>query len=285
MRFSSESLKLPDGEFQLLRDLIRGRLGLDYDESKREMLADRLSRRAVAQGFESFIDYYYLLKYGPGADEEWSRLMEELSVPETYFWREFDQVKALVDFIVPEYFSQSRESPLRIWSAACASGEEPLTIAMALEDAGWLRRAPIEIVASDGSAAAINKARAGLYRERSFRSLPSSVRTRYFTEQKEGWRVSPAVHAAVRWETINLLSSQEVARMLPAQVVFCRNVFIYFSADAIRTTLQRFAAGMAPPACLFVGASESLLRTSTEFELAEIGEAFVYRKIGAVRES
>jgi chemotaxis protein methyltransferase CheR len=281
MPFSHESLPLTDREFIILRELIRDRLGLTYDESKRDMLADRLSRRAVDHGFEAFIDYYYLLKYGPGADEEWRRVLDELSVPETYFWREFDQVQALVSIIVPEYFAQPRPTPLRIWSAACASGEEPLSIAMALHEAGWLSRAPIEILGSDGSRANIERAQKGVFKDRSLRSLPASIRTKYFEERDGAWHLSPEIQTCVRWKSVNLLAPAEVAGCLPAEIVFCRNVFIYFAPEAIQATVRSFAAGMCPPAYLFVGAAESLLRLSTDFDLTEVGKAFAYRKTSA----
>ena len=275
MRFAHETLSLSESEFTILRDLIRDRTGLLYENDKRDLLADKLSRRAIERGFDSFIDYYYLLKYDPGADEEWGHVLNALSVQETYFWREIDQVRALVDVVVPQCLAARPAEPLRIWSAACATGEEPLTLAMALDEAGWFGRARIEILASDGSATAIERARLGVYRERSFRSLPPALRQKYFTEFEGGWRVIPGLHARVCWATANLTVRDEVARLLPATVVFCRNVFIYFAGDAITRTVRAFAEGMPRPGYLFVGVSESLVRFTTDFELQEIGGAFV----------
>jgi chemotaxis protein methyltransferase CheR len=278
MRFAHETLSLSEAEFTILRELIRERTGLHYENGKRDLLADKLSRPAIERGFDSFLDYYYLLKYGPGAEEEWSHVLDALSVGETYFWREIDQVRALVDVLVPQYFSVRNAGPLRIWSAACASGEEPLTIAMALKEAGWLDRAPIEILASDGSAAAVEKARKGTYRERSFRNLSAVLRAKYFTAVEDGWRIVPELHRRVQWTTANLLTRNEVAGQFPVSVVFCRNVFIYFSGDAITRTVRLFAEGMPGKGHLFVGVSESLLKFTTDFELQEIGGAFVYVK-------
>src|SRR4051812_28741833 len=112
MGFSYETLNLSDSEFTILRDLIRDRTGLYYENSKRGLLAERLSSRAMECGFDAFIDYYYLLKYGPGAEEEWLHVLDALSVQETYFWREIDQVRAFVDIIVPQYFSTPGSEPL-----------------------------------------------------------------------------------------------------------------------------------------------------------------------------
>ncbi len=289
MRFYTESLGLSQNVFILLRDLIHDHLGLFYDDSKQDLLADKLSPLVVARGFDSFLDYYYLLKYDEEAAAEWRRVMDALSVQETYFWREIDQVRALVEVIVPRYFAGHPTTPLRIWSAACATGEEPLTIAMMLNEAGWLTRAPIEIYASDASPAAIARAQLGIYRERSFRSLPMALRERYFTVirrpanpefESAQWQVVPWLHAAIRWDVVNLVSESDMRRPPPANVIFCRNVFIYFSDSAIRKTAHLLAGRLSPPGCLFIGASESLLRIASEFELQDIGGAFVYVKRG-----
>jgi chemotaxis protein methyltransferase CheR len=278
MPFSHETLSLSEIEFSILRDLIRERTGLVYENGRRELLAEKLSGRAIERGFDAFIDYYYLLKYGPGAEEEWRLVLDSLSVQETYFWREMDQLRALVDVVVPQYHLSRPAQPLRIWCAACATGEEPLTIAMALNEGAWFERLPIEIVASDGSASAVAKARQGVYRERAFRSLPAGLRQKYFKEAGNGWQANPDLLNRVRWTTANLMARDEAARLLPASVVFCRNVFIYFSADAITRTVRMFSEGMPGPGYLFVGVSESLLKFTTDFELQEIAGAFVYVK-------
>jgi chemotaxis protein methyltransferase CheR len=183
MEFYKDTLGLPDSAFVLLRDLIHERTGLFYDKGKSDLLTDKLSPLVIERGFKSFLDYYFLLKYDAEADQEWKRVIDALSVQETYFWREADQIQALADVLVPEHFSAGRREPLRIWSAACATGEEPLTIAMALNEKGWLRRAPIERLASDASPSAIGKARRGLYGERSFRNLAPELRAKYFARE------------------------------------------------------------------------------------------------------
>jgi chemotaxis protein methyltransferase CheR len=206
--------------------------------------------------------------------------MNALSVPETYFWREIDQIRALVEVIVPRWFKAHGREPLKIWSAACATGEEPLTIAMALEEAGWFDRATIEIYASDASSSGIEKARRGVYRERAFRNLSPELRAKYFTREgaTTSWRVRAELHARVNWSVVNLMDEREVAPLAAAHVIFCRNVFIYFSESAIGQTVRSFAKYIRPPGYLFVGTSESLLRLTTEFNLEEINDAFVYVK-------
>ena len=277
MPFYAETLGLSGNAFALLRDLIHERTGLFYEDSKIDLLTDKLSPLVIERGFQSFLDYYYLLKYDGEAEQEWKRVMDALSVQETYFWREMDQIHALVNTIVPEYFS-SHQQPLRIWSAACATGEEPLSIAMALNEKGWFERAPIEIYASDASAAAIERARSGRYRSRSFRNLPVSLRDKYFTEENGLLRVSPALHEKVHWANANLLAESEVSLFASAPVIFCRNVFIYFSEKAIQKTVSLFAERMAEPGYLFVSASESLLKLTMQFQFQEINGAFAYVK-------
>ena len=269
---------IPDAMFVLLRDLIQERAGLVYNEHNRDLLASRIAGRLLDLGFGSFLDYYYLLKYDPSADAEWGQLMDALTVRETYFWREIDHVRALVDTVVPLHAARRPGVPLRIWSAACATGEEPLTIAVALQEAGWFERMPIELYASDISPAAIQKARAGVFPERSFRNLPPALRVRYFEPMSSGWRIAPHLHARVRWSVANLLASDEVRPLASVPVIFCRNVFIYFSEATIRKTVHFFFERMLAPGYLFVGVSEPLLRLTTDFELQEIGGAFVYVK-------
>jgi chemotaxis protein methyltransferase CheR len=278
MRFYSETLGLSSAEFALLRDLIHERTGLCYDDGKSGILADKLSGRVVERGFSSFLDYYYLLKYDDEADAEWLHVMDALAVPETYFWREFDQVCALVNVLVPAHFASQNPEPLRVWSAACSNGEEPLTIAMALAEAGWLERAPIEIYASDASPQAIARARTGLYQERSFRNLPPELRARYFMREAGGERVLPSLQARIRWQVANLISEADIRSLARADVIFCRNAFIYFSENAIRKVVNLFARYLRTPGYLMLGSSESLLRITSSFELREIEGAFIYAR-------
>jgi len=261
----------------LLRDLVHERTGIYFEPTQFDTLLDKLRDRVQAHGCASYLDYYYILKYAEHGPDEWLRIGDAFSVPETYFWREFAQIRALVDLIVPAWFAQQRR-PLRIWSAACATGEEPATIAMALAEGGWGQH-PIQIHASDGSEAALAKAATGIYRERSFRALPAELRARYFEAVPEGSRLRKELLLPIRYQRANLVRPEEVRGLAGAEVIFCRNVFIYFSPDAIRRTVASFAAGMPGGGRLFVGASESLLRLTNDFEIGELGDAFVYSRI------
>ncbi len=270
-------LPAPEGTALLLRDLVHEHTGLFFENDRTSTLLDKLEPLARERACRSFLDYYYLLKLEGEVTGEWQRVMEALSVQETYFWREMDQIRALVDIVVPAWFAKRRD-PLRIWSAACATGDEPFTIAMALEEAGWFERAPIEILASDASVNALDKAKRGVYRERAFRNLPAHLREKYFQSVPHGWSVAPQLLVRVRFQRANLVIPAEIARLATAPIIFCRNVFIYFSQDAIRRTVKHFAQHMPADGHLFVGASESLLRITKDFDLQEVGRAFAYVK-------
>jgi chemotaxis protein methyltransferase CheR len=277
--FGADALGIPITGLAVVRDLVHERTGLFFDADRTELLAERMAPLVVERGFRSFLDLYYLLKYdeaaGPGA---WREVFDALAVPETYFWREIDQIRAVVCRIVPELVKRSG-GPLQIWSVPCASGEEPLTIAMALNEAGWFDRADIRIHASDASAAAIARARDGRYRPRSLRALPPALIEKYFTADDGQFAPVPALSRRIAsWTVVNLLELDDWSALAHSPIVFCRNAFIYFSPAAVRRVVARFAQRMPLPAYLCVGASESLLNVTTAFSLEEVDGAFVYEK-------
>jgi chemotaxis protein methyltransferase CheR len=273
-------LRIPERTVQLLRDLIMATSGIHYDDSRLDLLRDRLVPLAIERGFDSMLDYYYLLKYDAGAPLEWPRVMDALSVQETYFWRESDQLRALTEAIVPQLVDQGRRH-VRIWSIPCATGEEPLSIAMALEEAGSLRHASFQIYASDASEAALAKAAQRRYGRRSFRQLPDALREKYFTREdgKDEWIVSSELFSRVTaWSRVNVMSEAETAGLASCDVIFCRNLFIYFTPASVLEVVNRLGQSMPSPGFLCVGAAESLLRLQTVFELREMGGAYVYVK-------
>ena len=245
--------------------------------SDADQIADRLAPLVVGRGLASFMDFYYVLKYSPEPDD-WSKVMDALAVQETYLWREIDQLRTVVDCLVPELVQASRGRTLRIWSSACASGEEPLTIAMLLDEAGWFDRAPIEVIASDASPAAI----APRPQRRIYAAIvpqPAAAPARQVLR-----RPRQPLDGGARVASASVLRCGEPGRRGPgaryasAPVILCRNVFIYFSDRSISRTVALFDQAMPSPAYLCVGVSESLLRRTSAFDLQEIGGAFVYVK-------
>jgi len=262
---------------RLLSGLIEERLGIRYDEPKFDILGDRIESLLSERGVPSILDYYYRLKYDERG-EELPFLIDALSVPETYFWREPEHFRVLVDTMVPQIVESFPGEPLRIWCAACATGEEPLTIAMALKESGWMDRIPVEIHATDASPRAISIAKAGLYRERSFRQTSPERRERYFKQSGKLWKVNPCLHERIRWDVANLMCESDIARFAAVSIIFCRNVFIYFSPAAILSTVERFARLMRDPGYLFVGIAESLMKLTLAFRPVEISGAFFYMR-------
>ena len=273
-------IRVPDRSAELLRDLVHDRTGMYYDEPRLPFMLDRLVARAAEHGFDSLLDYYYLLKYDAHAEHEWARAIDALAVQETYFWRESDQLRALTEVLIPALAAAGRH-PIRIWSFPCASGEEPLSIAMALTEAGWFERAWIEVHASDASEAALKKAEARLYGGRSFRQLPDWLRDRYFefVPGTTSWRVKSVIFDRIRsWTRVNAVVPHEVVTRAGSDVIFCRNLFIYFDQRTIQRIVDQFADCMRSPAFLCVGAAESLLRLTTRFDARDVCGAYVYEK-------
>ncbi len=269
---------LAETTFVILRDLLHERLGLYYADDRRELLEDKLADVMVERNIRSFMDLYYALKYENDARGMWNAVTEALTVKETYFWREMDAVWALVRHILPEHHASYGAMPLRIWSAACATGEEPLTLAMAIKEEGWWDRIPWSIMATDVSQEALTVAKKGLYGSRSFRALPLELRDRYFDSVGDRWQVRRELLDRMHYGMINLADTNAVQRMHGVHVIYCRNVFIYFSDEVIERTAHAFYDVLSRPGYLFLGAAESLLRITTPFTLQTVGKAFVYVK-------
>lgn len=274
---TGRKMLIPTGIQTLLRDLIHERTGIYFEPDRFDVLIEKIEPLAEERQCYSLLDYYYLLKYEENGVEDWTRVMDALSVQETYLWREMAQINVLTDIIVPEWFKNT-STPLQIWSAACATGEEAYTILIALHEAGW-GGYPIEIRGSDGSPSALEKCRTARYREKAFRCFPPALKLKYFTASGNEWQLRPEYAQRVTFSRANLLATGEISALARSQVIFCRNVFIYFSPHAIRQTVAAFASRQPRGGHLFVGASESLLRLTADFELKEKGDTFVYVRI------
>lgn len=279
LRHNAGALGLSSTALPLLRDLIEDRTGVWFDDRKLPMLADKVSELIAARDLTSVLDYYYLLRYAEDASGHWNDLMDQLAVPETYFWRQHEQFDALARVVAPAHYARAPERPLRIWSAACCTGEEPLSILIALAESGQLAPGRVEVIASDASSAMLDRARTGVYRARSFRQMPDALRAKYFCPAGDGaWRPQERLSAFITWRQANLADPSEWSGFASADAVFCRNVFIYFSDDAIRRVASQLYRRMPEDAHLFLGASESLTRFGLGFQLREIGRSFVYVK-------
>lgn len=263
----------------LLLDLIHSRMGLFYENGRRDLVLHKLIPLMAERGVDSVRDYYYLLKYSQSAEIEWRRVETALAVNETYFWREYNQIQAVTDRIIPELRQENSDRPIRIWHTACATGEEPYTMVMALFEAGIKDRSTVEIYASDINSEAIAHARAAIYKTRSFRVMDSAIKAKYFTPLPQGkFKLVDSVRERVNFFQFNLLDIERMHSLGNFDIIFCRNVFIYFSQNAISKVLSGFYDALNRPGYLFVAAAESLLKFRIPFELVEIENAFGYIK-------
>ncbi len=272
---SMAALPLRPQVFAILSALIEERSGLHYELADIDMIADKISTRALDAGFESLLDYYYYLRYDDASQAELDALLDALVVNETYFFRELDTLKRMVsDFIEPEVRAGVRP---RVWCAACSTGEEPFTLAMLLADLGILNQ--VDLVASDISTRALARAKAGEFGPRSLRQIPPGGIDARWLDQTEGRiRVRGELKDAVQWRRLNLLDESAIATMGPFDVILCRNVLIYFSDETAKRVLQSLTSALRPGGALGVGVSESLLRFGTSLECEERGGVFLYRK-------
>ena len=269
------SLPLSPQVFAILTGLVEERLGLHYDVREHELFAERVSARALDRGFESLLDYYYFLRYDPEAEAELALLAEALVVNETYFFREAAALEVLISDFVLKLVARGIRP--RIWCAACSTGEEPLTLAMLLDEARVLDQ--VTLVASDISGRALAHAKAGVFRRRSLRALPPGVVGRWLEGNEDGMRVAPRISQAIQWCRVNLVDEGDLANMGQFDAIVCRNVLIYFRDKTIETVIANLWQRLLPHGRLTVGASESLLRFNVAFACEEQGGSFFYRKL------
>jgi len=267
-------LHLTSQLFVIFSALIEEHAGLHYAPADRDLLEHKLVARASDAGFESLLDYYYFLRYDAAGLKEVEALIDALVVGETYFFRELPQLELVVEELVaPRVRAGER---VRIWSAACATGEEPLSLAMMLADRDLLNDR-VEILATDVSARALARARAATFGKRSLRGEIHAGR-RFFNLCGDRIAVDPTLVERVKFRRLNLFDEAAVADIPLADVILCRNVLIYFSDENSRRVSTRLAGRLAPGGALFVGVSESLLRFGTALSCEERNGVFFYRR-------
>jgi chemotaxis protein methyltransferase CheR len=271
------ALALSDSEYRMFRDLFKRVCGLWFGEDARLLLEKRLARRVRQLELPSFAAYHYLLRKELTAEEEIAAVIDELTTNETYFFRERNQLRALIEEIVPELIAR-RGGPVNVWSAGCSSGEEPYSIVMMALDAGLRPGIDLRVHASDISRRCLARAREGQYRPASFRETPPATRARYFSEKDGLSTLTPDVRRHVLFTRMNLLEPARFALLGALDVVLCRNVIIYFDRDTKRQVIESFSERLGPGGYLLLGHSESLIHVTSAFELAHLRNDLVYKK-------
>ncbi|MCX5720179.1 MAG: protein-glutamate O-methyltransferase CheR [Nitrospirae bacterium] len=274
-----ELIDLPEDVFRLLRDLIRDYCGIYFNDDSRYLLEKRLSRRVRSHHLSSFRDYYRFLLYDKSRDEELSLIMDILTVNETYFFREQGQLKTFSEEILPELKGINREKKrLRIWSAGCSTGEEPYTLAMLVIERGYFYGWDIEIFGSDINQRVLQVARNGVYRKNSFRTTDEYFLKKYFKEENGIFRISNSVKQFVNFSHLNLLDPFKVKFIGIMDIVFCRNVLIYFDQTSKKKLAETFHNRLVDGGYLLLGHAESLINVTTAFTLRHFKYDMVYQK-------
>ena len=284
-RASGEAVLRAD-EYRLIRDLVSERLGIWFGPDSRLSLERRLRERLTVRGLSSYGDYYQLLKYSPLAHEEWEEASELLTTHETYFFREDYQLRAFKNELLPMLAERGKQRRrLQVWSAGCSTGEEAYTIAMLVLESGLFEGWEVRVYGSDLSKKCIAAARRGIYGPTSFRTTNDEAKRTWFVpgagqdpSAPSMLGVAPAVRALCHFGQMNLLDEERTHLVGRCDVIFCRNVLIYFDGPSRKRVIEMFHERLVNGGVLLLGHAESLLNVSTAFELLHLKEDLVYRK-------
>jgi chemotaxis protein methyltransferase CheR len=267
-------------DFRLLRDLVNQFCGIYFADDSAYIVARRLRERLRDLGLDDFAEYYRYLQYHPKAQAELEAAAEVLTTNETYFFREAYQLRAFTDEILPiaRQRALSRGTKrLDVWSAGCSSGEEVYTIAILIDSTRLFEGWDVRIFGNDISRRVLRKARAATYGSASFRAMIPEYE-RYFIHTGEGKQVHPRIRSMCHFGHLNLMNRRRAAIVGRVDVAFCRNVLIYFDDASRRKVLDTIYERLHRGGYLLLGHSESLLHSSTAFEIAQLTTDIVYRR-------
>ena len=277
MTLLSSSLKLrqtpplTSQEFTSLRDFIYSLTGIHIPEKRKYLLENRLGSRIKDLGLKSFAEYHRFLRSDPKRNQEIDTLCEKITTNETSFFRDTRQLQVVQDHVLRPLLNQRQKAgkkDLRIWSAGCSSGEEPYTLAMMLHEAlrlsiiGW----DIRITANDISRAMLTKATQGVYTSHALRTTPRDILAKYFTQEPRGNKIHPKVQKLVAFSRINLNDRAEIKKIPRSQIIFCRNVIIYFDEAMKKRVINAFYDNLLPGGILVLGHSESIHKITRAFK-------------------
>jgi len=275
--------KLSDETFVMLRDFIYSKTGIFFPEKKKYLLEGRLTKRLQVLKLGYFEDYLHLLKYGQQKECEFEFLCNIVTINETFFFRNDAQIDAFQQKFAEEVIETKKaynNRTLRIWSAACSSGEEPYSLAMLYLE-HLKPRYPelrIEIIGTDINTAMLDMAQKAEYNQYAIRSTPKQYLNKYFDQSNGVYRLRQEVKDLVRFEYINLIDREKMRRMMHFDFIFCANVLIYFDEKAKIQVVGDLFDSLNRGGYLFIGFSEMLHRISTAFKLVSIPKTTAYKK-------
>lgn len=272
-------IPLSEDVFRLIRDIIKEYCGLYFDDSSLYLIEKRLSRRVKSHNLNDFRDYYRFIRYDKNTEEELSAIMDILTVNETYFFREQNQLRAFSEEILEELKVTLRDRKiLRIWSAGCSTGEEPYTITMLVNEKDSLNGWNIEVHGSDINQRVLQTARKGTYTKNSFRTTEPYFLRKYFSEDNGAFTIDDRIKKHVNFSYLNLLDPVKTRFMGKMDIIFCRNVLIYFDNESRRRVIENFYDRLVDGGYLLLGHAESLINISTAFKLKHLKNDMVYQK-------
>lgn len=266
---------LREETFKELSAFIYEKCGIFIPPTKKYLIECRLARVIQEHNLGGFDEYLYLVKYSSNGTEL-SRLYDAITTNETYFFREPQHFDVLVEHIVPE-ISRGRKGPMKIWSAACSTGEEPYTVAMVLK--GRLPYARTEMTGSDLSPGVLDSAGRAVYNSYSVRNVPEPYLRRHFRPRGQDYELDQSIKSLVSFRTSNLIDKGKVSESRDMDVIFCRNVLIYFDAKAKQKAVSHLYDSLRPGGYLFTGMSESLHNVTRAFKPVTFNKVVVYQKV------
>lgn len=275
-------MKYHETEWKLLSDLIEQRFGITFNGVRQEILAARLASRLDELHLHSYAEYYRYLLYHAQRDIEMVELSRRITNNETFFFREAHQFELLTHHLAPEFLTKQPGRSLRILSAACSSGEEAYSIVISLQQAGLaLRGLSWQIDACDIHPDRLAQARRAVYSEHSLRACDAATRDRYFLKEDDGYHLKENYRQGVRFFQANLVDKATCFSPEPYEIIFCRNVLIYFSEEAFHTTISLLGRSLIPAGYLLLGHSESLIAKRPDFTpLCHNGCVYYQKKAG-----
>jgi chemotaxis protein methyltransferase CheR len=275
------TLVLTDETFRQLRDYIYEKSGIFIPDNKKYFIENRLGKQIQEKNLKSYEDYLYMLKFG-GDKKEQTALFDMVTTNETFFFREPQQFDVFSGELLPRILAENTKAgrkEIKIWSAASSTGEEPYTLGMVLleklEAAGCRK----EILASDISESVIASAKAAVYGSYSVRNIPEFYLKKYFTNTNQQYLLVPAVKAMVKFMNINLIDDKDSRQIRGVDVIFCRNVLIYFDEKAKQKAVSALYDALRPNGYLYIGTSESLHNITRAFKPTVINKVIVYQKM------
>ncbi len=275
------SITMKPQQFEKLRKVVYERSGIYFQDSKKYVLESRLSRRLEELDFEDFDQYIMFLTAGPYQTDEFQEMFNRITINETSFFRNEPQLDVFEREVLPKLIeARSASKTLRIWSAACSSGEEPYTLAIQVHRSLGVRLSDwrIEILGTDISEKVLMTAQTGKYPHYSIRSVNPMVLNRYFKQDGSLYQLDPTIQSMVTFEKLNLKDKLAAKRFGKWDVIFCRNVMIYFDDDMKNHCANLFHDQLQDDGNLFIGHSETLRNLDASFEVLPFPQGFAYKK-------